>query len=80
MRPTKHSTTGIYRVRLTIPEPLRETATRLFGAKRGLVANLETRDPREAAVRAPEAMATLRAKLETIRAAHTGEGRRLFPA
>jgi hypothetical protein len=77
MRPTKHSTTGIYRVRLTIPEPLRECAQRLYGAKRELVANLETRDPKEATARAPEAIASLARKLDTIRAAHTGQGRKL---
>lgn len=77
MRPTKHSTTGIYRVRLTIPVPLRDVALRLYGVKRELVENLGTRDPSEAARLAPEAMATLRAKLENIYATHTSQARPL---
>jgi hypothetical protein len=68
-RPTKHPRTGIYLVRLVVPASLRETSKRLFGVRAELQENLKTKDPTEAKLRAPEAIARLRSKLERARAA-----------
>lgn len=70
--PTKHPKTGVYRVRLGIPKPLQETAKALFGARHELIQSLGTKDPREARVKAPPAIAALQAKLEEVRAANAG--------
>jgi hypothetical protein len=48
IRPIKHPRTGVYRVRLEIPAPLRDTAKALFGVRREFILNLETKDPAKA--------------------------------
>jgi hypothetical protein len=77
VRPTKHPTTGIYRIRLAVPEPLRGTAKALFGAGRELVENLNTKDCATARAAAPAAVARLHAKLEAVREAHAGVASRV---
>jgi integrase len=77
VEPTKHSRSGVYRVRLTVPENLREAAFRLYGVRREFTENLGTKDKREALALAPAALGTIQAKLEAIRAAHEGKGRTL---
>jgi integrase len=69
-QPTRHSKTGIFRVRLTIPADLRPTAKQFYGTGTELIANLATRDKREALARAPAALAKLKAKLDLVRALH----------
>lgn len=71
-RPTKHPRTGIYHVRLAVPEPLRATAKALLGAGRELVENLRTKDPKVAKEAAAAAVARLQAKLAAVRDAHAG--------
>jgi integrase len=73
MRPTKHPRSGTYRLRLAIPNRLRDTTQRLYGCRAELIENLHTKHPREAKQRAPEADARLRAKLAAAEAALRGE-------
>ena len=47
-RPSQHPKTGIYRVRVAIPAPLRDLAKQQLGVSRELVENLRTKDPAEA--------------------------------
>lgn len=72
VRPTKHRRTGIYLVRLAVPPPLRETAKGLFGAGWELTENLRTKDPGTARDAAPAAVERLKAKMDAVRAAHSG--------
>ena len=55
-RPTKHPKTGIYRVRKAVPESLRP-----FVGRREVTVNLRTREPREAAAKAPAALIQIEA-------------------
>jgi hypothetical protein len=71
-RPTKHPRTGIYHVRLAVPEPLRGTAKALFGSGREFVENLRTKDPKVAKEAATAAVARLQAKLAAVRNAQAG--------
>ncbi len=71
-RPTKHPKSGVYRVRLVIPQGLRETAKATFGVRRELVRSLGTKDGAEARKLAPSAIAGLQERLDAIRAAHEG--------
>lgn len=73
MRPTKHPRSGTYRLRLAIPEHLRDTTQCLYGCRAELIENLHTKDPREAKQRAPDADARLRAKLAAAEAALRGD-------
>lgn len=75
--PTKHPKSGTYRIRLSIPASLRETASRLYGIKREFTANLKTKDKREALKLAAPALAALQAQLDTVRAAYEGRSRTL---
>ena len=70
--PTKHPKTGTYRVRLAIPKHLRETTERLYGKRAELIANLATRDAKEARRLAPAATGQLRAMLEEAERAVSG--------
>lgn len=70
--PTRHSTTGRYRVRLSIPVELRATAKTLYGVGVEFTKNLDTADKRTALERAPAAQADLIAKLGLVRAMHEG--------
>lgn len=70
--PTKHPKTGIYRLRMGVPEALRASAKALYGNGRELIANLRTKDGNEAKRLAPQALAELQAKMEAVRAAHEG--------
>jgi hypothetical protein len=72
VRPTKHPKTGIYRIRMAVPEALRPAAKELFGSGRELIENLRTKDPREARAAAASAVAKLEQKFAAIRAAHDG--------
>lgn len=70
IEPTRHSKSGVHRIRLTIPTELRATAKHLYGVGAEFTANLGTKDRREAIARAPAGLADLRAKLELTRALH----------
>lgn len=72
VRPTKHPKTGVYRIRMGVPEALRPAAKELFGSGRELIENLRTKDPREARAAAGSAVAKLEQKLAAIRAACEG--------
>ena len=63
--PTKHPKTGIYRVRVSIPARLRDSAHRLLGVKTELIENLKTKDAKEAVRLGPAALVRLNAKLDT---------------
>ena len=76
-RPTKHPKTGVYRVRLSIPAPLRPTAKALFGRSAEFIENLRTKDPAEARQRLPEALERLHALLASVVATHHGQTRTL---
>ena len=76
-QPTKHQKSGTYRVRLHIPAELRDTAERLYGVRTQFLANLGTKDPKEAKRLAPDALAGLQTKLDNVKTAHAGQGRRL---
>ena len=71
--PSKHPKSGVYRIRLTIPEHLRETALRLYGVRRELTQTLGTKDPREAKRLAPPVVGELQAKLRAAEAEHSGK-------
>ena len=73
IEPTKHSKSGRYRVRLTIPAALRGTAKQLYGVGVEFTANLDTTDKREALAAAPAKLAELKAKLKLVEALHTGD-------
>jgi integrase len=73
IRPTKHPKSGVYRLRLTLPPALRETASRLFGVRTEIIENLKTKDPKEACRLASAAHGRLYAKLDTIRRAAEGK-------
>jgi hypothetical protein len=77
VQPTQHPKSGVYRLRLTIPPSLRDTASRLYGTSRELTATLGTKDKRAAIAVAPAVLASLQAKLETLRVAHESRGRSL---
>jgi hypothetical protein len=77
VEPTKHSKSGRYRIRLTIPAALRGTAKKLYGVGVEFIANLNTTDKREALARAPAALADLKGKLKLVEALHTGDLRAL---
>lgn len=77
VEPTKHSKSGRYRIRLTIPAALRGTAKKLYGVGAEFTANLKTADKREALARAPAALADLTGKLKLVEAIHTGDLRAL---
>jgi hypothetical protein len=72
IRPTKHPTSGVYRLRLLIPSDLRDAAKATLGVGHELIANLKTKDEREAKRKAPEESAKLYAKLDALRAAAEG--------
>lgn len=65
IRPTKHSKTGVYLLRKTVPKPLREAA----GQKTEWIVNLGTKDPKEAKRKAPEALAQIEALHAAAKAA-----------
>ena len=71
-RPTKHPKTGIYRLRLLIPPHLRDAAKATLGVGHELIANLKTKDEREARQKAPAALASLHARLAALQAAAEG--------
>jgi integrase len=73
IEPTKHSKSGRYRVRLTIPAALRGTAKKLYGVGVEFTANLDTTDKREALAAAPAKLAELKAKLKLVEALHSGD-------
>ena len=73
IEPTKHSKSGRYRIRLTIPAALRGTAKKLYGVGAEFTANLNTTDKREALARAPAALAELKGKLKLVEALHSGD-------
>lgn len=71
--PTKHPKTGTYRLRMAVPPDLWETTGRLYGQRRELLANLGTKDAREAKERTGAALARLHARLEAARATRRGD-------
>ena len=73
IEPTKHSKSGRYRIRLTIPAALRGTAKKLYDVGTEFTANLNTTDKREALARAPAALADLKGKLKLVEALHSGD-------
>ena len=70
-RPTKHPKTGVYRIRMRVPKDLRAT---LGVGDRNVT--LGTKDPKEAAAKAPILTAKLKAEFNAARAA-SGPARRL---
>lgn len=74
---TKHPRFGTYRVRLTVPEHLRETSKRLYGAGRELTQTLGTKDPKEARRLAPAIVDALQAKLRAAEAEFIGQATNL---
>lgn len=70
-RPTKHPKTGVYRIRMRVPQDLRAA----LGTGERIV-TLRTKDPKEAAAKAPAAVAKLKAEFNAARAA-SGPARRL---
>ena len=77
-RPTRHSRTGIYRVRVAIPMKLRDTMARLFGARYELTENLGTRDSKEAISAGPAPLVRLKAKLKAAQAAFDSQADRVY--
>lgn len=71
--PTKHPTSGTYRVRLAIPAHLREITARLYGRRAELIENLKTKDARRARSLADAATGRLRAQLEAAERALQGQ-------
>ena len=71
--PTKHPTSGTYRVRLAIPAHLRETTARLYGRRAELIENLRTKDAKRARSLADAATGRLRAQLEAAERALQGQ-------
>jgi hypothetical protein len=69
VQPTRHPKTGIYRVRLAIPAPLRDTAQQLYGVKSEFKVNLQTRDAAEAKRKAPAAVEQAQSMLMAVRQA-----------
>jgi hypothetical protein len=45
IRPTKHPKSGVYRLRLAVPAPLRGITALLCGRHAELIENLQTKDP-----------------------------------
>jgi len=76
LRPQRHRT-GVWRLRLAVPRDLRDACYRLYGARYELIANLHTRDHREARLRAASAEDMLRQKLEVARKHTAGMPARL---
>lgn len=70
-RPTKHPETGVYRIRVRVPQDIRDAV-----GKSERIASLETKSPKEAAAKAPSAIAKIRAEFNAARAA-SGPPRRL---
>ncbi|WP_353850973.1 DUF6538 domain-containing protein [Acidiphilium sp.] len=58
-RPTRHPSSGVFRLRKVIPESLRDAAERLFGVRREFIENLGTKNEAEARRRAPAALAEI---------------------
>lgn len=75
--PTKHPTSGTYRVRLVIPVHLRETTARLYGRRAELIENLRTKDAKRARSLADAATGRLRAQLEAAERALQGQAAEL---
>ncbi len=71
-RPTKHPKSGTYRLRKAIPAHLRGIIQARHNVRRELVVPLGTKDPKEAARRAPEALQQLDAILRAAQAEHDG--------
>jgi integrase len=67
-RPTKHPRTGVYRVRVAIPEHLREITKRLYGVSREHIQSLRTKDPKLAKERAASVVETFMARLRAAEA------------
>lgn len=72
VRPTKHPRTGVYRVRMTVPEQLRATTKRLFGVSREFIHSLHTKDAQEAKRRAPAVIESFAARLKAAEAERSG--------
>ncbi|NMJ41816.1 hypothetical protein GWK16_11220 [Roseomonas sp. JC162] len=70
-RPTKHPTTGVYRIRKVVPKELRP----IIGSAERII-SLRTKDPTEAAKRAPAALRKIEHEFAAARAA-LGPARRL---
>ncbi len=66
-RPTRHPSSGVFRLRKVIPESLRDAAERLFGVRREFIENLGTKNEAEARRRAPAALAEIERKLDVCR-------------
>lgn len=71
--PTKHPTSGTYRVRVAVPVHLRETTARLYGRRAELIENLKTKDAKRARSLADAATGRLRAQLEEAERAFRGQ-------
>lgn len=63
-RPTKHPTTGVYRIRKVVPKELRP----IIGSAERII-SLRTKDPAEAAKRAPAALRKIEQEFAAARAA-----------
>jgi len=75
--PTKHPTTGVYRVRLGIPKHLREVTHRLYGRRAELIEGLRTKDPKAAKAAGDAAAARLRQQLAVAELAFLGQEQRV---
>ncbi len=72
-RPTPHPKTGVFRVRVAIPAPLRETALRLYGRRSEFIESLKTKDRADAKRLAPAAVARLQEMIDAARNAAAGD-------
>lgn len=77
VRPTKHPKTGVYRIRLVVPKPLRDITHRLYGVRCEFIRSLGTKVDRDARAMAPAVVDEFQGKLKAAEAEHTGKAVRL---
>ena len=73
IRPTRHPTSGVYRLRLGIPARLRDAAKMLHGVRAELIESLGTLDAKEAKPSVPTMM-SLHAEFAASKKRHQETG------